>query len=93
MSGDPIKSSDSTIGWVTRTGCDNYWTIATFERGNDFDAYRDLIEATLAENDEDQVALDAVNDLNLTIGDPPAPIRDFQMTTPTTVEFKEAPWV
>ena len=93
MNGDPIKSGDLTIGWITRTGCDNYWTLAAFQPGNDYEHFRELLEATLAEEDELQIALNRVNGLSLTIGNPPLPIRDFQMTSLDTVEFKEGQWL
>ena len=92
MSGDPIRCGDKMIGWIERTGCDNYWTIATFRQGNDLDLFKELLEATLDEGDAALSALGCVNGLNLSAGEPPVAIRDFQMTSDTTVEFKEGPW-
>jgi hypothetical protein len=85
-------SGDKTIGWIERTGCDHYWTIATFKPGSDFESFKEILEATVDEDDEDLIALERVNDLSLVVGDPPSPIRDFQMTSKTTVEFKEGAW-
>ena len=92
MSGDPVRYGGKTIGWIERTGCDNYWTIATFRPSSDYGSIQEILEATLGEDDENLIALERVNELNLVVGDPPAPIRDFQMTSTTTVEFKEGAW-
>ena len=92
MSEDPVRYGGKTIGWIERTGCDNYWTIATFRPSSDYDSIKEILEATLDEEDNDLVVLERVNELNLVVGDPPATVRDFKMTSTTTVEFKEGAW-
>lgn len=88
---DPIKCGDKTLGWIQRTGCDNYWTLASFEPGPDYAVFSELLEATMEEAEE-CVALEQVNDLKLTVGDTLSPVRDFQMSDLHSVEFKEGVW-
>lgn len=44
-----------------------------------------------AASDAWQAALDQINELNLSIGEPGAPTRDFKFTGPGKVEFKWEP--
>lgn len=92
MCRDPIRCCGKTIEWIERTGCDNYWTIATFEPGDDYESFKEILEATLDEDDDELVAQERVNGLNLVVGDSLAPIRDFHMTSTRSVEFKEGAW-
>ena len=92
MGEDVVRWGGKTIGWIERTGSDNYWTIATFRPSNDFEPVRDILEATINEDDEELTALERVNDLDLTVGEPFVRIRDFKMISKTCVEFKEGVW-
>jgi hypothetical protein len=86
---EPLRSGNILIGWVTPTGFDMFWTLGTFAPEFAFEPHRALFERVpilndLLKDEEDEIAhdrisdeamalVDKINDLHLTLGDPPDP--------------------
>jgi hypothetical protein len=101
----PVRRGAELLGWVSVTGQDLYWTLGTFEPAAGFEPYRPLFERQrqlsqrladaqdadyLAASDEWQQALERINELGLSVGEPGLPARDFKLDADGQVEFK---WV
>lgn len=99
----PVRRGPELLGWVRLTDQDNFWTIGVFEPAAGFELYRPLFERELelwrrvdeasdadycAASDEWHDALERINDLGLSVGEPGVPVRDFKFTGVGRVEFK-----
>jgi hypothetical protein len=103
----PVRRSEELLGWVQVTGQDGYWTLGTFEPAPGFEPYRplfareqelsrsvaDALESEYsAASDEWNAALERINELGLSVGEPGAPARDFKFIGASQVEFKCGVW-
>jgi hypothetical protein len=85
------------LGWVRVTGQDGYWTLGAFEPAAGFELYRPLFERErelsrrvddASDADAWHEALERINELGLSVGEPGVPARDFKFTGAGEVEFK-----
>ena len=99
----PVRSGRELLGWVRLTGQDGYWTLGAFEPAVGFEPYQSLFEREreLSErldgvpeadycsaSDAWHAALERINELGLSVGEPGLPARDFKFTGAGEVEFK-----
>jgi RNA polymerase sigma factor (TIGR02999 family) len=93
----PVRCRAELLGWVSFTGQDHYWTRGVFEPESGFEQYRALFdrERKLSERlkhsqdaDQWQAALQRINELGLSVGEPGIPVRDFKIDANGQVEFK-----